>query len=106
MSFIYVNNNHKNNFFFFKYIYIYLQNDITKLSNFVNNVEEELKNINLEDEMDQDVPDEFLGNIFNIFNNKGFIFCIIYYLLFIFSHSYIINYFILIILNQIHYYTL
>ncbi|KAG4100271.1 ubiquitin elongating factor core-domain-containing protein [Neocallimastix lanati (nom. inval.)] len=35
-------------------------NDITKLSNFVNNVEEELKNINLEDEMDQDVPDEFL----------------------------------------------
>jgi len=49
--------------------------------------------------MDQDVPDEFLGNIFNIFNNKGFIFCIIYYLLFIFSHSYIINYFILIILN-------
>jgi len=36
------------------------QNDITKLSKFVDNVEEELKNINMEDEIDQDIPDEFL----------------------------------------------
>jgi len=36
------------------------QNDIAKLTLFVDNVEEELKNINLDDEMDQDIPDEFL----------------------------------------------
>jgi len=36
------------------------QNDLTKITKFIDNVEEELKNINLEDEMDQDIPDEFL----------------------------------------------
>lgn len=36
------------------------QDDIVKIVRFVENVEKEVKNISIEEEMDQDIPDEFL----------------------------------------------